>query len=74
MRSQNSKADTEHTIRRMRSISIKLLAPIFICFIIFAFSLLFTINLLTASTSSASFKEGINQKGSPVYWGGEGFF
>jgi methyl-accepting chemotaxis protein len=67
MKSQNSKADTGHTSRRIRSISIKLLAPIFICFIIFAFSLLFTINLLTTSTSSASFKEGINQKDNLVY-------
>ena len=47
---------------RVISISFKLLIPIFICFIIFGGSLAFTINLLTSSTSAATFKEGIDRK------------
>jgi methyl-accepting chemotaxis protein len=49
------------------SISVKLLVPIFICFVIFGGSLMFTINLLTRSTSAAAFKKGIDQKDSLVY-------
>ncbi|MDR0720396.1 MAG: hypothetical protein LBF78_12235, partial [Treponema sp.] len=53
--------------RRMVSIGIKLLIPIFLCFVIFGASLMVTINLLTRSTSAATFKEGIDQKDNLVY-------
>jgi methyl-accepting chemotaxis protein len=53
--------------KRMISIGIKLLVPIFLCFIIFGASLMVTINLLTRSTTAATFKEGINQKDNLVY-------
>jgi hypothetical protein len=53
--------------KRMVSIGIKLLIPIFLGFIIFGASLMVTINLLTRSTSAATFKEGINQKDHLVY-------
>jgi methyl-accepting chemotaxis protein len=49
------------------SIGVKLLIPIFLCFVIFGASLMVTINLLTRSTSTATFKEGINQKDNLVY-------
>jgi methyl-accepting chemotaxis protein len=52
---------------RFFSISIKLLIPIFLCFILFGTSLMFTINLLTSSTSTETFKEGVNQKDNLVY-------
>jgi methyl-accepting chemotaxis protein len=51
----------------MISIGIKLLIPIFLCFVIFGASLMITINLLTRSTSAATFKEGIDQKDNLVY-------
>ena len=51
----------------MFSIGIKLLAPIFICFVLFGIVLMFTINLLTSSTSADSFKDGINRKDNLVY-------
>ncbi|MHC6203665.1 methyl-accepting chemotaxis protein [Breznakiellaceae bacterium SP9] len=41
--------------------------PIFAGFIIFGGSLMFTINLLTASTTTETFKEGINRKDNLVY-------
>jgi methyl-accepting chemotaxis protein len=41
--------------------------PIFICFVLFGIVLMFTINLLTSSTSSDSFKDGINRKDNLVY-------
>jgi methyl-accepting chemotaxis protein len=47
---------------RVVSISIKLLIPIFIGFIIFGGSLAVTINVLTTSTSTVTFEAGINQK------------
>ncbi|MDR0585052.1 MAG: methyl-accepting chemotaxis protein [Treponema sp.] len=49
------------------SIGTKLLLPIFVCFAIFALSLMFTINILTTSTSTASFKAGIDGKEDLVY-------
>jgi methyl-accepting chemotaxis protein len=49
------------------SIGIKLLIPVFLCFIIFGIVLMGTINLLTRSTSAATFKEGIDQKDNLVY-------
>ncbi|MDR1901374.1 MAG: hypothetical protein LBQ88_03690, partial [Treponema sp.] len=52
---------------RIHSISIKLLLPIFVCFVIFALSLIFTINIFTSSTSAASFKAGIDRKDNLVY-------
>jgi methyl-accepting chemotaxis protein len=52
---------------RMVSIGVKLLIPIFVCFIAFGASLMVTINLLTRSTSAATFKEGIDQKDNLVY-------
>jgi methyl-accepting chemotaxis protein len=52
---------------RFFSIGIKLLIPVFLCFILFGGSLMVTINLLTESTSTATFKEGINQKDNLVY-------
>ncbi|MFP3089752.1 methyl-accepting chemotaxis protein [Treponema sp. TIM-1] len=52
---------------RMYSIGIKLLAPIFICLVLFGIVLMFTINILTTSTSADSFKEGIDQKDDLVY-------
>jgi methyl-accepting chemotaxis protein len=53
--------------KRVVSIGIKLLIPVFLCFIIFGASLMITINLLTRSTSAATFKEGIDQKDNLVY-------
>ncbi|MDR1411203.1 MAG: cache domain-containing protein, partial [Spirochaetaceae bacterium] len=53
--------------KRMVSIGVKLIIPIFLCFIIFGASLMVTINLLTRSTSAETFKEGINQKDNLVY-------
>jgi methyl-accepting chemotaxis protein len=52
---------------RIHSISVKLLLPIFVCFVIFAAGLIFTINILTSSTSAASFKAGIDGKDNLVY-------
>ena len=52
---------------RVISISVKLLIPIFMGFILFGGSLAFTINLLTESTSAATFKEAIDQKDDLVY-------
>ncbi|MDR2470819.1 MAG: methyl-accepting chemotaxis protein [Treponema sp.] len=52
---------------RVFSISVKLLLPIFICFVIFGGSLALTINALTRSTSEASFREGIDRKENLVY-------
>ncbi|MDR2210477.1 MAG: methyl-accepting chemotaxis protein [Spirochaetaceae bacterium] len=52
---------------KIYSIGIKLLAPIFICFVLFGLVLMFTINLLTSSTSADAFKEGINRKDNLVY-------
>jgi methyl-accepting chemotaxis protein len=52
---------------RIFSIGIKLLIPIFLCFILFGVSLMVTINLLTQSTSTATFKDGVNQKDDLVY-------
>jgi methyl-accepting chemotaxis protein len=49
------------------SIGVKLLIPILLLFILFGASLMVTINLLTASTSTATFKEGVNQKDDLVY-------
>jgi methyl-accepting chemotaxis protein len=49
------------------SIGTKLLIPILLCFIVFGAALMVTINLLTRSTSAATFKEGINQKDNLVY-------
>jgi methyl-accepting chemotaxis protein len=51
----------------MVSIGVKLLIPVFLCFIIFGAALMVTINLLTRTTSSTTFKEGINQKDNLVY-------
>jgi hypothetical protein len=53
--------------KRMVSIGVKLLIPVFLCFVVFGASLMVTINLLTRSTSAATFKEGINQKDNLVY-------
>jgi methyl-accepting chemotaxis protein len=53
--------------KRKVSIGVKLLIPIFLCFVVFGASLMVTINLLTRSTSTATFKEGINQKDNLVY-------
>jgi methyl-accepting chemotaxis protein len=53
--------------KRVVSIGIKLLIPIFLGFVIFGASLMVTINLLTGSTSAETFKEGINQKDNLVY-------
>jgi methyl-accepting chemotaxis protein len=53
--------------QRGASIGIKLLIPIFVCFIVFGTALMATINMLTRSTSAATFKEGINQKDNLVY-------
>jgi methyl-accepting chemotaxis protein len=53
--------------KRIISIGIKLLIPIFLGFIIFGASLMATINLLTRTTSAATFKEGIDQKDNLVY-------
>jgi methyl-accepting chemotaxis protein len=53
--------------KRMVSIGIKLLIPVFLCFVVFGASLMVTINLLTRSTSAATFKEGIHQKDNLVY-------
>ncbi|MDR2135988.1 MAG: hypothetical protein LBO76_05160, partial [Treponema sp.] len=52
---------------RMYSIGIKLLAPIFICLVLFGIVLMLTINVLTSSTSADSFKDGINRKDNLVY-------
>ncbi|MDR2479866.1 MAG: HAMP domain-containing protein, partial [Treponema sp.] len=52
---------------RFISISVKLLIPIFICFIIFGGSLAVTINVLTTSTSAATFKEAVDRKDNLVY-------
>jgi methyl-accepting chemotaxis protein len=49
------------------SIGVKLLLPICLGFIIFGGGLMFTISLLTESTSMATFKEGIDQKENLVY-------
>jgi methyl-accepting chemotaxis protein len=53
--------------KKMVSIEIKLLIPIFLCFSIFGASLMVTINLLTRSASAETFKEGLNQKDDLVY-------
>ncbi|MDR0451394.1 MAG: HAMP domain-containing protein, partial [Treponema sp.] len=52
---------------RMYSIGIKLLLPIFVCLALFGIILMFTINILTSSTSADSFKDGINRKDNLVY-------
>jgi methyl-accepting chemotaxis protein len=51
----------------MYSIGIKLLVPIFVCFVFFGIVLMVTINMLTSSTSSDSFKVGIDRKDNLVY-------
>jgi methyl-accepting chemotaxis protein len=53
--------------KRIFSIGFKLLLPIFLCFILFGVSLMLTINLLTQSTSTTTFKEGVNQKDDLIY-------
>jgi methyl-accepting chemotaxis protein len=52
---------------RLVSIGVKLLIPIFLCFVVFGVSLMYTIVLLTTSTSAESFKESVNQKDNLVY-------
>jgi methyl-accepting chemotaxis protein len=52
---------------KLISIGVKLLIPVFLSFIIFGASLMYTIILLTTSTSTASFKESIDQKDKLVY-------
>ncbi|MDR2738227.1 MAG: methyl-accepting chemotaxis protein [Treponema sp.] len=52
---------------KLISIGVKLFIPVFLCFIIFGVSLMYTIILLTTSTSATSFKESINQKDKLVY-------
>jgi methyl-accepting chemotaxis protein len=52
---------------KLISIGIKLLIPVFLCFILFGVSLMYTITLLTTSTSAASFKESIDRKDRLVY-------
>jgi methyl-accepting chemotaxis protein len=49
------------------SIGVKLLVPICLCFIVFGGSLMVTVNLLTESTSAATFKEGVDRKDNLVY-------
>jgi methyl-accepting chemotaxis protein len=53
--------------QRGLSIGTKLLIPILLGFIVFGAVLMLTINLLTRSTSAATFKEGIDQKDNLVY-------
>ncbi|MDR3200968.1 MAG: HAMP domain-containing protein, partial [Spirochaetales bacterium] len=52
---------------RIFSIGIKLLIPIFLCFVLFGASLILTINILTNSTSTETFKAGVDQKDNLVY-------
>jgi methyl-accepting chemotaxis protein len=52
---------------KLISIGVKLFIPVFLCFIIFGASLMYTIIILTTSTSAASFKESIDQKDKLVY-------
>ncbi|MDR2376891.1 MAG: methyl-accepting chemotaxis protein [Treponema sp.] len=52
---------------KIYSIGIKLLVPIFICFVFFGSTLMVTINILTSSTSANAFKDGINRKDNLVY-------
>ncbi|MDR3144869.1 MAG: methyl-accepting chemotaxis protein [Treponema sp.] len=52
---------------RIYSIGVKLLAPVFICFVLFGIVLIFTVNVLSSSTSAGSFKDGINRKDDLVY-------
>jgi methyl-accepting chemotaxis protein len=52
---------------RIYSIGIKLLVPIFICFVLFGIVLMFTINILTSSTSADSFRDDINRKDNLVH-------
>ncbi|MDR3249257.1 MAG: methyl-accepting chemotaxis protein [Treponema sp.] len=52
---------------RLVSIGVKLLVPVFLCFVIFGATLMYTIILLTTSTSAESFKESVNQKDNLVY-------
>jgi methyl-accepting chemotaxis protein len=53
--------------KKMISIGVKLLIPVFLGFVVFGASLMVTINLLTRSSSAATFKEGIDQKDNLVY-------
>ncbi|MDR1955777.1 MAG: methyl-accepting chemotaxis protein [Treponema sp.] len=55
------------TIKVKNSISIALLLPIFVCFVLFGLSLIATITMLTTATSAASFKAGIDGKDNLVY-------
>jgi methyl-accepting chemotaxis protein len=52
---------------QMYSIGVKLLAPVFFCFVLFGAVLMVTINMLTSSTSADSFKAGIDAKDNLVY-------
>jgi methyl-accepting chemotaxis protein len=52
---------------KLYSISIKLLLPLFFCFVIFALSLISTIMILTTAMSTTSFKAGIDGKDNLVY-------
>ncbi|MDR3174659.1 MAG: methyl-accepting chemotaxis protein [Treponema sp.] len=52
---------------KIYSIGIKVLAPIFICFVLFGAVLMVTINILTSSTSAGSFKDSIDRKDNLVY-------
>ena len=51
----------------IHSIGSKLLLPVGLCFVLFAFLLLSTITLLTRSTAAASFEAGIDGKDDLVY-------
>ncbi|MDR3247548.1 MAG: methyl-accepting chemotaxis protein [Treponema sp.] len=53
--------------KKLISIGVKLLIPIFLCFAVFGGSLMYTIILLTTSTSTESFTESVNQKDNLVY-------
>jgi hypothetical protein len=52
---------------KLYSIGVKLLAPIFGCFVLFAIALMVTIRILTSSTSADAFKAGVNLKDDLVY-------
>jgi methyl-accepting chemotaxis protein len=52
---------------KLISIGVKMLIPVFLCFILFGATLMYTITALTTSTTAASFKESVNQKDRLVY-------
>jgi methyl-accepting chemotaxis protein len=52
---------------KLISIGAKILVPVLLCFVLFGAVLMYTITLLTTSTSAASFKESIDQKDALVY-------